>query len=222
MVPSWIARPCRPTLFRMPSRAGATKYSYYDALGRTTKEVQNYTGAAEGSANDVATEYSYDGLGHVLAVQADLPGGAYQRTQYVYGVSTASGSAVNSNDLLAATQWPDPTTGNPSATQQETITPAAASQLVFTQSPATGSADNLLSPQPRVTVEDQFGNTVTGDSSTVNLSIKSGTPTTGGPGSLTGCSQSESNGVTHTTGPKISSWKMRILGITSANTVGAR
>src|SRR5262249_43719114 len=42
-----------------------------------------------------------------------------QTTQYVYGVTTGTGSNVNSNDLLAALQYPDPTTGNPSASQQE-------------------------------------------------------------------------------------------------------
>ena len=35
-------------------------------------------------------------------------------------------------------------------------------------------------------------------------------------------SASVSNGVTHTTGPKISSRKIRIQGSTSANTVAAR
>src|SRR2546422_816530 len=52
-----------------------------------------------------------------------------------------------------------------------------------------------LSPQPKVTVQDQFGNTVTGDSSTVALAIKSGTPTSGIPSSLSCSSQSATNGV---------------------------
>jgi hypothetical protein len=82
-----------------------------------------------------------------------------------------------------------------SASQQETVNPAAASQLSFTQSPGSTSADSALSPQPKVTVQDQFGNTILGDSSTVTLSITSGTPTSGGPGSLTGCTQTEASGV---------------------------
>jgi RHS repeat-associated protein len=97
---------------------------YYDALGRVTKSVQDYTGAAEGAENDVATEYSYDGDGHQLTVQADEPGGAYQRTAYAYGVTTAGGSAINSNDLLAAVQHPDPSSGNPSTDQQVSLTGA--------------------------------------------------------------------------------------------------
>ena len=39
----------------------------------------------------------------------------------VYGVTTADGSAVNSNDLLAAIKHPHPTSGAPSTNQQETF-----------------------------------------------------------------------------------------------------
>ena len=76
-----------------------------------------------------------------------------------------------------------------------TISPAAANKLSFNQSPGNTVAGVAFAPQPQVTVQDQFGNTVTGDASTVTLMIKSSTPTSGGPGSLTGCSQSESGGV---------------------------
>ena len=108
---------------------GIDTRTLYDALGRTTETIQAYTGAAEGTENDVATEYGYDGDGNVVYVQADEPNGAYQKTAYVYGVSTASGSAVNSNDILSAVQHPDPTTGNPSASQQDTYTVNALGQV---------------------------------------------------------------------------------------------
>jgi RHS repeat-associated protein len=99
---------------------GIITQTNYDNLGRTTKTIQAYTGGTPGNANDVATEYTYDGSGHTLTVKADLPGGLYQTTQYVYGVTTGSGSAINSNDVLAAMRYPDKTTGNPSSSQQET------------------------------------------------------------------------------------------------------
>ncbi len=54
-----------------------------------------------------------------MYVQADEPGGSYQKTAYVYGVTTAAGDGVNSNDILSAVQHPDPTTGKPSASQQD-------------------------------------------------------------------------------------------------------
>ncbi len=46
-------------------------------------------------------------------MQADLTSGAYEKTQFVYGVTTSGGSGVNSNDLQAATEYPDPSSGNP-------------------------------------------------------------------------------------------------------------
>ena len=55
------------------------------------KTIADYTGNPETAESDVATEYTYDGDGNVLMVTADEPSGAYQRTAYVYGVTTASG-----------------------------------------------------------------------------------------------------------------------------------
>ena len=79
-----------------------------------------------------------------------------------------------------------------------------ATQLVFTTSPTNSVAGSALATQPQVTVEDAFGNVVTNDASTASLSITSGTPTSGGPGSLTDCTQSgETNGVISFTGCEI-------------------
>jgi RHS repeat-associated protein len=94
----------------------------YDLLGRTVRTMQAFTAFSPSNAADLTTEYTYDGDNNRLTVKVDLPGGAYQTTQYVYGVTTAGGSTVNSNDILAATRYPDPTTGNPSSAQQETYT----------------------------------------------------------------------------------------------------
>jgi hypothetical protein len=60
------------------------------------------------------------------------------------------------------------------------IIPAAASKLVYQQAPpATGTAGAALSPAVRVAVEDAFGNVVTSDTSTVTLTLSSGTFSTG-------------------------------------------
>ena len=101
---------------------GIDTRTLYDALGRTTETIQAYTGAAEGTENDVATEYGYDGDGNVVYVQADEPNGAYQKTAYVYGVTTASGSAINSNDLLAADRAPGPDHRQPQQPRSRTRT----------------------------------------------------------------------------------------------------
>jgi RHS repeat-associated protein len=101
---------------------GIDTRDYYDALGRVTETIQNYTGNPETNNSDVATQYAYDGDNHVVLVQADQPGGAVEQTRYVYGVTIASGSAVNSNDLLAATEYADPSTGLASSSQEDTQT----------------------------------------------------------------------------------------------------
>ena len=65
------------------------------------------------------------------------------------------------------------------------ITAAAADKLAFTTSPgASNTAGTNFGTQPVVTVQDAFGNTVTGDTSNVALSITSGT---GAPGAILTC-----------------------------------
>jgi RHS repeat-associated protein len=104
--------------------------SLYDALARTTETIANYTGAMYETGNsDVATEYTYDGDNHVLTVKADEPSGGYQETQYVYGVTTAGGSGVTSNDLLAAVEYPDASTGAPSSSHEDRYTYNALGQV---------------------------------------------------------------------------------------------
>jgi RHS repeat-associated protein len=107
---------------------GIVGKNFYDALGRVTKTIAAYTDGTPTNNTNQTTEFTFDGDGHTLTLQADEPGGAYQRTQYVYGVTTVGGSDVNSNDFLAAVQYPDPTTGNPSSAQQVSYTVNALGQ----------------------------------------------------------------------------------------------
>jgi RHS repeat-associated protein len=115
---------------------GLVSKSFYDNLGQVTKAVEAYDGGAQTNTTNKTTEFTYDGDGNLLTLQADQPGGAFQRTQYVYGVTTASGSTVNSNDLLASVQYPDPSIGLPSSSFKETFTVNALEQ------PLTGTDRN--------------------------------------------------------------------------------
>src|SRR5262249_11348436 len=72
----------------------------------------------------------YDGMNHIVTLQADLVSGAYQQTKWVYGVTTASGSNLNSNDILSAVQHPDKSTGNPSSSEQDSQTVNALGQVI--------------------------------------------------------------------------------------------
>ena len=84
----------------------------YDALGRTTQTIQNYTNGTPTSSSNATINYTYDGMDHVLTVTAVMPAGTpSQTTQYVYGVTTASNSGLNSNDVLAQVRYADKSTG---------------------------------------------------------------------------------------------------------------
>jgi hypothetical protein len=58
--------------------------------------------------------------------------------------------------------------------QTETGSPAAASQLAFSQQPSTTTAGQAIAPAVTVQVQDQFGNVVTTDTSNVSMVISSG------------------------------------------------
>jgi RHS repeat-associated protein len=111
---------------------GIDNRTLYDNLGRATETISDYTTGTPTNTSDHTTAYTYDGDNHVLTVQAVMPAGMpSQTTQYVYSVTTANGSALNSNDLLSATVYPDPTTGLPSTSpsQQEANTYNALGQV---------------------------------------------------------------------------------------------
>ena len=56
-----------------------------------------------------------------------------------------------------------------------TVSPAAASKIVFGQEPTSTAAGAVIAPAVTVEVEDAFGNVVNSDSSTVTLTLSSGT-----------------------------------------------
>jgi len=64
------------------------------------------------------------------------------------------------------------------------ITPAAASQLVFTGQPTDAVASTTIQPPVQVTVKDAFGNTVT--SATTSITVAIATPPPPGGGTLSG------------------------------------
>src|SRR5207244_2671873 len=86
---------------------GIVTRTVYDALHRRTSTIEAYTGGVPNGSSDRTTAYTYDGSNHVLTLKAFLDASQFELTQYVYGVSTAAGSNINSNDLLASTIYPD-------------------------------------------------------------------------------------------------------------------
>ena len=120
---------------------GLVTRTSYDALGRVTKTVENYVDGTVSDADDITTEYGYNGAGRTT-LTARLTGGGSQTTQWVYGVTVSGGSGVESNDAVGAVRWPDPSTGAASSGQQETVTVNALGQTA-TSTDRNGSVHTL-------------------------------------------------------------------------------
>lgn len=93
---------------------GIASASFYDLLGRTTKTIAAWDGTSSSptptSSTNQITTYTFDGSGNILTMTAVMPSGTNsQTTAYIYG--TTSTSAIFSNNLLAKTEYPDPSTG---------------------------------------------------------------------------------------------------------------
>ena len=110
---------------------GLESRTYYDLLSRTTKTIENYVDGVVSDTDDKTTEFTYGPAG-MTSLTAKTSPATGQVTEWVYGVSTATGSAVNSNDVVGATKWPDPSTGASSSSEQETLLVNALGQPIST------------------------------------------------------------------------------------------
>ena len=101
--------------------AGDVTRTYTDAEGRTVRTIQDFTNGVVTATSNATTGYTYNAAG-TTGVTAYQSGGGVQTTAYIYGVSQTSGSTLYSNDIVGATEYPNPTTGLPSTSQQVTTT----------------------------------------------------------------------------------------------------
>src|SRR5205823_4717469 len=100
---------------------GIISKQFYDNLGQLTKTIEAYTDGVPTDSTNKTTEYTYDGSGHTLTLKADLASG-YETTQWLYGVSASAGSDISSNDVLAAVEYADKSSGDPSSSEKESYT----------------------------------------------------------------------------------------------------
>ena len=101
---------------------GIVTDNQYDNLGRVTQTIEAYDGGCETDSTNKTTQYAYDGSNHLVMLTALLPSSGEQQTKFNYGVSTAGGSAISSNDVLASVDHPDKTTGPASSSQRDLYT----------------------------------------------------------------------------------------------------
>ena len=119
---------------------GHVAVTYSDAMGRTLRTVQDFTDGVVTNSSNATTGYAYNSVG-MTSLTAYLTSGGVQTTGYVYGVTT-SDSGIDSNDIVSATEYPDPTSGAPSSSQEETSTVNALGETV-TMTDRNGSTHTL-------------------------------------------------------------------------------
>jgi trimeric autotransporter adhesin len=140
-----------------------------------------------------------------IAISTNPGGGTLSGTLSV----NASGGTVSFNDLWinksgTGYKLTASSTGLTSATSSTfNVTVGTAAQLGFTQQPGGGTAGSAWSTQPKVAIQDAYGNTVTTASANVTLAITPGTGTVGAVLTCTANPKATSSGVATFAGCKI-------------------
>ncbi|HEX8523203.1 MAG TPA: RHS repeat-associated core domain-containing protein, partial [Tepidisphaeraceae bacterium] len=117
-------------LFKVIDPRGIESRTFYDAMGRSTRTIEGYTNGTPTDSSNRITDYTYDGASHTVTAKAVLPDSAHQTTRYEYGVTSAGGSGIDSNDVLHAVYLPNPSSGNASTSARETYTVNALGQRI--------------------------------------------------------------------------------------------
>ena len=184
----------------------------------TAGAADNLTVTAKDSAGSTVTTYGGDQtltFGGASTIGSNQPTvtsktgtavafGTAETITFSSGVATVSGSSNGVMTLYkaetASVTVSDGThTGNVSVTAGV----AGANKLAFTRQPSNSTGGIAFGTQPKVTVQDAYGNTVTTDSSSVALTITGGTGTTGAGLTCTTNPQAASGGVSTFAGCQI-------------------
>ncbi len=89
---------------------------------QTLTTIAAFSTGVPANATDQTTAFTHDGNGDEITETAVMPPGTpSQTTASTYGVTTGGGSTINSNSLLAKTEYPDPTTGNASTSASNDV-----------------------------------------------------------------------------------------------------
>ena len=111
---------------------------YYDPLGNVVQEVQDFTTGAITANTNKTTDYAYNSAGMTSLTAAMLNSGGTitgETTEWIYGVTTGTGSDIDSNDIVSATYQPNPSTGAPDASLATTVTVDALGETITNTDP---------------------------------------------------------------------------------------
>ena len=161
-----------------PASASVLVLSGYPST--TAGAVHNFTVTAVDPYGNVATGYTgtihFESSDDRATSGSGLPpdytfrtGAGQDNGEHVFSavLKTAGTQSITAHDLGS---------GTIAGTQSGIIvSPATATRLVFGQEPTAVTAGVAMTPAPKVQIEDAYGNVVTGDSSTVTLTLAGGT-----------------------------------------------
>ena len=150
--------------------AGAIAGNVIDGPGGVQVTVEDPTGAAVTTDNSTVTL--------TLSNGTFAGGGTIVTANVVNGVATFNSLVIDAAGSYTLAASDGALAG--AASGSFGIGAASAAQLAFTQQPAGGTAGVTLDPAFAVTVEDSFGNTIATDSSSVTITLSSGTFASGG------------------------------------------
>jgi hypothetical protein len=94
--------------------------TYSDPLGRTVQTIQDFTNGAVTDDSNKRTDYTYNSVSKT-SLTAELTSGVGETTTWLYGVTTGTGSTIDSNDIVSTTEQPNPTTGLPDSSIETTV-----------------------------------------------------------------------------------------------------
>jgi len=93
----------------------------------------------------------------------------------VNGVASFTDLSVNKTGTYTLTATSAPALP-PATSSSFTVQPGAAAQLAFTQLPTNPKIGITMTPAVQVAIQDSLGNTVTGNTSTITISLASSNP----------------------------------------------
>ncbi|MEI7899091.1 MAG: Ig-like domain repeat protein [bacterium] len=171
--PNQTVNKAAPTTSLARQSGTVTPSAYGDTLVFNVTVVNGFTPAGTVTLKD-------GGSGGTTIGSGTLSGGACAITNTTLALGTHT-------NIVAV--YPGDGNNNPSTSSAldpaQVVNPGAPAKLVFTTQPSGGQPGAALVPQPVVTLQDAFGNTAN-SSAAITLAITAGTPTNGGPGTLSG------------------------------------
>jgi hypothetical protein len=148
---------------------------------QTAGTAFNIAVTAEDANGNTVTSFSGNGNKVMLSSTGTLVGAPITTASFTNGVlSSQSVTITNTGSFTITATGIGPNSGVIGTSNSFTVNPGAASKLVFTTEPSSSvTAGTAFTQQPAATIEDQFGNTVTGSSAPVTLAVTTGTGTAG-------------------------------------------